>query len=80
MNMRQFWQKLPNNDRIGFTLKIESFQLRKRHGRMTLSSGESWRRKKKQRKMAEKEYGGCKAFFFLSDRNYNKAESMICPW
>jgi hypothetical protein len=47
---------------------------------MTFSSGESWRRKKKQCKMAEKEYGGCKAFFFLSDRNYNKAESMICPW
>jgi hypothetical protein len=79
MNMRQFWQKLPNDDRISFTLKIESFESRKRHGRMTFSSGESWRRKKKQCKMAAKR-DGCKVLFFLSEKNCDKAEGMIAPW
>jgi hypothetical protein len=79
MNMRQFWQKVGNGYSIDFTLKIESFQLRKRHGRMTFSSGESWRRKKKQCKMIAKR-DGSKVFFFLSERNYDRAAGMIAPW
>jgi hypothetical protein len=76
MNMRQFWQKVSNGDSIDFTLKIESFQLRKRHGRMTFSSGRSWRRVKKQCKMESKRDGSM-VMFFLSEDNCFKADEML---
>jgi hypothetical protein len=71
MNMRQFWQKLPNDDRIDYTIKITAPRWRDRNGRVTFSSNMSWRRLKKQLKMSYKRNG--KVLFFLNKTNCDKA-------
>jgi hypothetical protein len=69
--MRQFWQKLPNDYRIDYIMKIEALHFRKRNGRFTVSCGISWRKSKKQIKMAAKRDG--KVIFFLNKSNCIKA-------
>jgi hypothetical protein len=78
MNMRQFWQKLQYGDIINYTMKevYVSSTLRKRHGRITISSGRSWRRVKKQCKMESKRDGSM-VMFFLSEDNCFKADEML---
>lgn len=79
MNMRQFWQKLQYGDIINYTMKeiyIPSTSHRTRHGRITTSSGRSWRKVKKQCKMESKK-DGSKVCFFLSEENAFKADEML---
>jgi hypothetical protein len=79
MNMRQFWQKLQNGEILNYTMKeiyMPSTCHRKRHGRITTSSGSSWRRVKKQCKMESKR-DGSRVCFFLSEDNCFKADDML---